>query len=68
MNDDHTDRPSACPLCHSPRVTFLPGISGAAIVDYYRCDICTNVWTVHKPKGEAQLTWNSRLPSRTGLK
>ena len=42
------------PLRHCPHCSvaacgrFLPHVSDAAIVDYYRCDECGHVWTSGK--------------------
>jgi hypothetical protein len=37
-----------CIVCGHTSARLLPVASKDAFVNYYRCDLCRHVWTVHK--------------------
>ena len=45
--------PMVCPECHSTTTRWLEGSSDGSVVDYYRCEACSHVWSVSKVHPEA---------------
>jgi hypothetical protein len=43
-----------CPVCQQPTVRWLEETSKDAVVNYYRCSRCNNVWTIPKEMPDAQ--------------
>jgi hypothetical protein len=45
-----------CPVCQQPTVCWLEESSKHALVNYYRCSRCNNVWTIQKDMPDAPET------------
>jgi hypothetical protein len=62
---DSTRPVLACPACGCLAGRFLPHSSHAAVVDYYRCDECGELWTAVKEPLTAPVTTRPKRDRRS---